>query len=79
MSRLLEKLRNVPAFVSASILAFVVAGPASAEPPPVLDTSAVTAFIEGDVTTGIAAVGVAIITLAALAMGFKWIKGAIFG
>lgn len=56
-----------------------VSGSAMATETPTLDTTDAVAFIEGDVTDGIVAVGGAIIVLAALAMGFKWIKGALFG
>jgi hypothetical protein len=42
------------------------------------DVSSATDFISGDLTSGITAVGGAIIAVAALAMGFKWIKGALF-
>lgn len=44
-----------------------------------LDVSAATSFLSGDVTTAIAAVGGALILLAALALGFKWIKAMFFG
>lgn len=44
-----------------------------------MDVTAVTTYLSGAVTTGISAVGAAIILLAVTAVGFKWIKGMIFG
>lgn len=44
-----------------------------------LDVTAATAYLSGDVTTALTAVGGAVILLAALAMGFKWIKAMFFG
>lgn len=44
-----------------------------------LDVTAATTYLSGDVTTALTAVGGAIILLAALAMGFKWIKAMFFG
>lgn len=44
-----------------------------------LDVTDATEYLSGDVTTALTAVGGAIILLAALAMGFKWIKAMFFG
>ncbi len=44
-----------------------------------MDVAPVTAYMSGDITTGLGAVGSAILLLAVLAMGYKWIKGMIFG
>jgi len=40
-------------------------------------TAAVTAL--GDIGTAVAAVGGALVLAAAIAVGWKWVKGAIFG
>ena len=53
-----------------------VGGTAQAEG---IDVAAVTGYLSGDVTTAIVAVGGALILLAVTAVGFKWIKGMIFG
>jgi len=57
------------------LLTAVATLPARAE----LDVTAATTYLSGDVTTALTAVGGAIILLAALAMGFKWIKAMFFG
>lgn len=57
------------------LLTAVATLPARAE----LDVTAATGYLSGDVTTALTAVGGAIILLAALAMGFKWIKAMFFG
>jgi len=44
-----------------------------------IDVSAATTYIGTDVTAALTAVGGAVILLAALAMGFKWIKAMFFG
>ena len=43
-----------------------------------MDTSAVTAYISGAVTDGIEGVGGALLILAGLALGFKWVKAMFF-
>jgi len=43
-----------------------------------MDTTAAVTYISSDVTGAIAAVGGAIIILAALAMGFRWVKAMFF-
>jgi len=59
------------------LTALIVALPVQAQS--VLDVTAATTFLSGDVTDALVAVGGAIILLAALAMGFKWIKAMFFG
>ena len=44
-----------------------------------IDVSAATTAISTDGSTAITAVGTALIGVAALAVVFKWVKGAIFG
>ena len=44
-----------------------------------VDVTAATTYLSGEATTNIAAVGVAIITLAAIAMGISWVKATFFG
>lgn len=44
-----------------------------------MNVTAVTTYLSGAVTTGIVSVGGALILLAVTAVGFKWIKGMIFG
>ena len=44
-----------------------------------VDVSAATTYLSGEATTNIAAVGVAILTLAAIAMGISWVKATFFG
>jgi hypothetical protein len=43
-----------------------------------IDTAAVVTSI-GDMSTALATVGAALIGVAALAVGYKWIKGMLFG
>ncbi len=43
-----------------------------------MDVTAVTGYLTTDITPAITAVGAGILTLAAVAMGFKWIKGMMF-
>ena len=57
--------------VSAAALSL----PASAA----IDVTAATTYLSGDVSTAITAVGGALLVLAALALGFKWIKAMFFG
>jgi hypothetical protein len=59
----------------SGLTAAVLSLPASAA----LDVSAATTYLSGDVSAALTAVGGAIILLAALAMGFKWIKAMFFG
>ena len=66
--------RGLLAASVAVVSAFAVA-PAQAA----MDTTAITTYLQGDVTTALNAVGSAIIVLAALAMGYKWVKGMLFG
>lgn len=56
-----------------------VVSAASVAPAYALDTTAVEEYISTDVTTALTAIGTALIVLAALAVGFKWIKGMLFG
>lgn len=64
----------------AVVGAFMAAGSLVAVAPAyAIDTTAVTTFISTEVTAAVTAVGLAMITLAALAVGFKWIKGGLFG
>jgi hypothetical protein len=65
--------------VSAGLLALVASVPVFAQTVTGLDVTAATAYLSGDVTDAIIAVGGALILLAALAMGFKWIKAMFFG
>lgn len=58
--------------------AAVVASLASLPAHAVLDVSDATTYLSGDVTTALTAVGGAVILLAALAMGFRWIKAMFF-
>ncbi|MGI9282862.1 MAG: major capsid protein [Endozoicomonas sp.] len=44
-----------------------------------IDISAATTALTTDGTTAITAVGTALVGLAAVAVVFKWVKGAIFG
>jgi hypothetical protein len=44
-----------------------------------LDVTEAVTFIEGDVTTALTTVGTALIVLAALVMGYKWVKATFFG
>lgn len=57
------------------LLTAVATLPARAE----IDVTAATTYLSDDVTTALTAVGGAVILLAALAMGFKWIKAMFFG
>lgn len=43
-----------------------------------MDTTAIVAYMNGAVTDGIEAVGAALLVLAALALGFKWLKAMFF-
>lgn len=62
------------------VLALVglVASPAVFAQATALDVTAATAQL-GEIGTGIVAVGGALLVAAAIAVGFKWLKGAIFG
>lgn len=59
-------------FVLFSFLSFSL--PVSAA----LDVTAAVTYLQTDVTLGITAVGTALIILAALAMGFRWVKAMFF-
>lgn len=45
---------------------------------PTIDVSAVTALISGAATTAVTSIGVAMLSLSAVVMGFKWAKMALF-
>lgn len=45
---------------------------------PVLDLSAVTTYVTTTIAGQVIAVGTAVITLAAVAMGIKWVKATFF-
>jgi len=60
---------------SVAVLSAVAVAPAHAA----IDTTAVETYIGTDITTALTAIGIAVISLAALSMGFKWIKGMLFG
>ena len=44
-----------------------------------VDVTAATTMISGEVTSNLALIGVALLTLAAVAVGIKWLKATIFG
>ena len=69
-----SRMKRGIAAVSVAAVSAVSVAPAYA-----LDTTAVETYISTDITTALSAIGVALITLAALAVGFKWIKGMLFG
>lgn len=69
---------SVSRLIPAVLLA-VAALPVHAQTAPALDVSGAVGFLSGDVTTALTSVGGAVILLAALAMGFKWIKAMFFG
>ena len=71
---MLARMKRGLAVASVAAVSAVSVAPAYA-----IDTTAVETYIGTDVTTALTAVGVALITLAALAIGFKWIKGMLFG
>jgi hypothetical protein len=71
------KLRDVPVVVAGLALSAPVL--AQETPASGLDVSGAVGFLSGDVTTALTAVGGAVILLAALAMGFKWVKAMFFG
>ena len=73
----MQYLKSRSAAVLAVLASFFVAGFASAQEV-TFDTSAAVSQLSA-VETGLVAVGGVIITLAAVAVGFKWIKGMIFG
>ena len=59
------------------VLSLFAVSPAFAQATP-LDTAAAVAQL-GEIGTGVVAVGGALLVAAAIAVGFKWLKGAIFG
>ncbi|WP_419536556.1 major capsid protein [Endozoicomonas sp.] len=67
----MKKLKHLVLLLTTSALA----SSAFAE----IDVSAATTAISTDGSTAITAVGTALIGVAALAVVFKWVKGAIFG
>lgn len=69
-------LRNFSAGL-AGMGSAMVAGVATAETGTSIDTAAITAQV-GEIETAVIAVGGAIIVLAAIAVGFKWLKGMLF-
>jgi hypothetical protein len=52
--------------------------PVLAQTTPIIDTTAAVALINGDVRTAILEVAMAIIGLAAVALGVRWIKATFF-
>ena len=44
-----------------------------------IDGAAVKALIDGEVTTTITTIGTAMLSLSAVAVGFKWAKASVFG
>ncbi|WP_066015667.1 major capsid protein [Endozoicomonas atrinae] len=67
----MKKLKHLALLLATSVMA----SSAFAE----IDVSAATTAITTDGSTAITAVGNSLIGLAALAVVFKWVKGAIFG
>ncbi|KEI70790.1 MULTISPECIES: major capsid protein [Endozoicomonas] len=67
----MKKLKHLALLLATSAMA----SSAFAE----IDVSAATTAISTDGSTAITAVGTALIGVAALAVVFKWVKGAIFG
>lgn len=70
-----QKFKRGLSAASVAVVSAVAVAPAQAA----IDTTAVEAYISTDITTALTAIGVAVISLAALSMGFKWIKGMLFG
>ena len=67
---ILQKVGYSVAAISASI-----AAPAALA----FDTTDVTTYISGAMTTGVTAIGAALLVIAATAIGFKWGKAMLFG
>lgn len=70
----LVKKYGVPAVVGGALLASTGAHAEGG-----IDVSGVVSTLVSDGTTAISAVGVALITLAGVAIVFKWVKAAFFG
>tara|TARA_R110001583_G_C5579721_1_gene402799 strand:+ start:450 stop:677 length:228 start_codon:yes stop_codon:yes gene_type:complete len=75
MSKIMSMLRNK----KTSLTVVATSAFASAQSFAVVDVTAATTAISVDGTAAITAVGGALIGLAATAVVFKWVKGAIFG
>ena len=64
--------------IVAGVSTFLLTGVAMAATTVPLDTADAVGQI-GEINTAVAAVGAALVAAAAIAVGFKWLKAAIFG
>ncbi len=71
----IKKTNILPLVAALAIGALITTQPAMAA----IDVTGATDVISTDGTTAITAVGTALISLAGLAVVFRWIKGSIFG
>ena len=72
-----QKLRGSLLVVTLVTAAAVAPELALAQATPIATTDVVEQI--GEINTAVAAVGAALAAAAAIAVGFKWLKGAIFG
>lgn len=71
---LIENVKKYGLVTAVSVPAIVAAGSANAA----IDVSSTVSTLVSDGTTAITAVGVGLITLAGVAIVFKWVKAAFF-
>jgi len=76
---MLRTIRKAAVLVGSAVTASLVSLSAHAQftPTPLDTADAVTQL--GEISTGVAAIGGGLLIAAAVAVGFKWMKGALFG